>query len=70
MKSVVCVGVASGVSWEDAKEGRCALEEQVKEAAPWCTCLGIANSPLVTRGVLQGSWQPQSAAAASREEQC
>lgn len=41
------------------------LEEQVKGAAPCCTCLGGTNSLLLTRGELRGSWQAQSRAAGS-----
>lgn len=45
------------------------LEEQVKGAAPCCTCLGGTNSLLPTRGELRGSWQAQSRAAGSCEAQ-
>lgn len=66
---MVCAGVALEVSWEDAKEGRRGFRRAGKGAAPWCTCLDAANSLLLTRGELRGSWQAQSRAAASREEQ-
>jgi len=69
MQSVVCAGVASEVSWEDAKEGRCGFGGAGKGAALWCTCLSGANSMLLTRGELRGSWQAWSCAAASCAEQ-
>lgn len=53
MKSVVYAGVVSGVSWEDAKEGRCALEEQVKGGStvvylPWYSKLPTTAQRSVT----------------------
>lgn len=71
VQSVVCAGVASELSWEDAKEGSCGFRGAGKGAAPRCICLGGAgaNSLLLTRVELRGSWQAQSRAAASCEEQ-
>lgn len=64
----MCAGTASEVSWEDAEEGRRGFRGAGKGAALWCTRLGGANSLLLTREELRGSWQAGSRAAGSREE--
>lgn len=53
MKSVVCAGVASGVTWEDAKEGRCAFRGVSERGStvylPWYCKFPTTDQRSVTR---------------------